>query len=426
MKATLTIIASLLTISIFGQPQLKEGDRLTGIRFQTVINHNKKTINVDKDFKDKLVIFDNWGDWCYPCVRDLPRLDSLQRKFGDKIQILPWTEDPMATAKNIYDRINIKYDMIIPSAVEATKENNLGTNATNAIAKVWWYNGEVVAVTATKDVNAENIRKFLDNGRLEIEKKDFPDIDDFTVSRLKNNVLYAAETPVIRIKITKSIPGFQMDMGHASINENSKIIGKRFINYSLPGLYNFAYDAKGVFISDVDSIDFEGFQNTNPEETYCVEITADINNLMNYHKILENTKFFMRQALEATFGFTMVKENRIVSSFVLREIPGNERFKSTREGKEVWDKTAYYLNIQNLPIDKAFHAITSKLKNRKNGVLYATNELKYKEKISIDIIAQTDNYRSMKKALASYGLDLSVEDREKEVIVVKKIEKANG
>lgn len=41
------------------------------------------------------------------------------------------------------------------------------------------------------------------------------------------------------------------------------------------------------------------------------------------------------------------------------------------------------------------------------------------DNISIDINAKTDNFKKMREALAEYGLDLSIQKREKEVYVVK-------
>ncbi|RYZ55949.1 MAG: TlpA family protein disulfide reductase [Sphingobacteriales bacterium] len=40
------------------------------------------------DFRGKLLILDFWATWCAPCVAMMPRLDSLSRRFGDKLAIV--------------------------------------------------------------------------------------------------------------------------------------------------------------------------------------------------------------------------------------------------------------------------------------------------------------------------------------------------
>ena len=421
LNKTSAVLVLFMSMIGYGQDKLKKGDLLTGVKFQKVINYHKKSINVDRDFKDKLVIFDNWGDWCYPCVRDLPRLDSLQRKFEDKIQILPWTEDARATAKNIYDRINVKYDMVIPSAVEATRENNLGTKAINAIAKIWWYNGEIVAVTKSMDVNAKNIQQFLDTGSFTPKKVEHPGAKDINVPIFSENLLYEMHKTGITVKIGNRISGFHPGIGYFGPKQNLTQ-GRRFINYTLKQLYQVAFNASKYFL-DVDLASFLGYAKDNEIDTFCVEIKVENTSGLDYYAAEDKMRLVLRHALEAIFGFTMVRETRTVPTYVLKEIPGNKRFVDNSGGEEVWDKTAYHLNIDNMAPDRAFKAITGKLLSPYHPAMYAVNELKHKGNMALDLLARTNDYQSMKSALAEYGLDLSVEEREREVWVIQEIGK---
>ena len=45
------------------------------------------------DFKGKLVLVNLWATWCAPCVEEMPSLDRLQAKLGDKLTILAISED---------------------------------------------------------------------------------------------------------------------------------------------------------------------------------------------------------------------------------------------------------------------------------------------------------------------------------------------
>ena len=418
-----SLIGLLSSIQSPAQSKLKPGDSLTGVFFETMVNHYQPRLHVDKDLAGKLVIFDNWGQTCYPCVQGLPKLDTLQKLFGDKIQILPWTEDPKSVVEKIYARINSKYNMIIPSAAEATRHDNIGTTANNYTSKIWWYNGKVVAVTPTKFVNEKNIRQFLDHGYLNLdEKTEFPGIKDFPKSKLTDNILYQKEKSGITVKITQGIPNVKAGVGYSTSSSEFIGMGARFINYSFRQLYMLAFGT-GKFVTDLDPILKKRFQDQKVENAvenaYCVELIGD--SVAGYYQALDEAKKMLQVGLAKTFGVTAVKENRKVKSYVLKEILGNDRFKSTTNGEELWDKTAFYLHVENLPADRAFKAITSKL-TWGSDIDYVTNELDYSGNVSLNITASTYDYNSMKSALAEYGLDLSIGEREKEVWVIKNIE----
>jgi thiol-disulfide isomerase/thioredoxin len=42
-----------------------------------------KTVPAEK-FKDKIVVLDFWATWCGPCLAEIPELNRLQEKYGDK------------------------------------------------------------------------------------------------------------------------------------------------------------------------------------------------------------------------------------------------------------------------------------------------------------------------------------------------------
>ena len=45
------------------------------------------------DFKGKLVLVNLWATWCVPCVEEMPALERLQARLGDKLTILAISED---------------------------------------------------------------------------------------------------------------------------------------------------------------------------------------------------------------------------------------------------------------------------------------------------------------------------------------------
>ena len=51
-----------------------------------------KPVNLS-DFAGKLVLVNLWATWCAPCRHEMPSLERLQTRLGDKITILAISED---------------------------------------------------------------------------------------------------------------------------------------------------------------------------------------------------------------------------------------------------------------------------------------------------------------------------------------------
>jgi thiol-disulfide isomerase/thioredoxin len=45
------------------------------------------------DFRGRFVLVNLWATWCAPCVREMPSLDRLQARLGDRLTVLAISED---------------------------------------------------------------------------------------------------------------------------------------------------------------------------------------------------------------------------------------------------------------------------------------------------------------------------------------------
>lgn len=68
------------------------GQKVPDITINNIHNYKTKSVKLS-DFKGKLIILDFWATWCSPCVAMIPKMDSLQRQFGDQIQFLSVTSE---------------------------------------------------------------------------------------------------------------------------------------------------------------------------------------------------------------------------------------------------------------------------------------------------------------------------------------------
>jgi thiol-disulfide isomerase/thioredoxin len=74
---------------------LKIGEQLSDIPISgsNLLNYSKVVSRLSDITAKKSVILDFFATWCTPCVAELPRLDSLQRAFGDNLQIVVVTHE---------------------------------------------------------------------------------------------------------------------------------------------------------------------------------------------------------------------------------------------------------------------------------------------------------------------------------------------
>jgi thiol-disulfide isomerase/thioredoxin len=62
-------------------------------------------------FRGEVVLLNVWATWCPPCREEMPALDRLQARLGDRgFQVLPLSIhfDGIAAVKAFYDEIDIK------------------------------------------------------------------------------------------------------------------------------------------------------------------------------------------------------------------------------------------------------------------------------------------------------------------------------
>jgi thiol-disulfide isomerase/thioredoxin len=93
-KTCLAVFASVISIVSLSQgtgfnvTRIGIGDQVPGkMPLNNLINYSKPNATI-ADFKGKWLILDYWFTGCGPCIASWPNLMQLQKKYGDKIQIL--------------------------------------------------------------------------------------------------------------------------------------------------------------------------------------------------------------------------------------------------------------------------------------------------------------------------------------------------
>src|SRR5262245_28446540 len=62
------------------------------------------------EFAGRLVLVNLWATWCAPCLREMPSLERMQSRLGDKITVIALSEDrgDSKTVERFIDKLGLK------------------------------------------------------------------------------------------------------------------------------------------------------------------------------------------------------------------------------------------------------------------------------------------------------------------------------
>lgn len=147
-----------------GIAELKIGDQVPDILIDNIVNNDKRSIRT-ADYKDKLLVLDFWERSCGTCIASMPKLDSLQGVFGDRIKLLSvtWESEDVITK---FFKTNRYLNEHTPPVHRASVVDDRALRTYFRYESnphvVWIYKGKVVAITGYDYINKENIQTLLD------------------------------------------------------------------------------------------------------------------------------------------------------------------------------------------------------------------------------------------------------------------------
>lgn len=114
------------------------------------------------DFRGKPILLNLWATWCAPCVAEMPALEELAKKSGDKRHIVtvsqdyqgstvvtPWMEKAGLTALPAYvdpeNRLMDKYNSALPTTIYYDAK---GKEVWRVIGAMDWTGAEAAALLA--------------------------------------------------------------------------------------------------------------------------------------------------------------------------------------------------------------------------------------------------------------------------------------
>jgi thiol-disulfide isomerase/thioredoxin len=207
MKKLIIIIILLSCTRLYAQQAprpLKIGDTIPSIVITNLLSQNRQ-VSLSDLHRQPLLIINFWATWCVPCLRELPRLDSLAAAHSAEMKVLSvaYEKEPVVSGF-LTKHPDIKTSHLVMATddhvlINYFKHNVLPHN-------IWIdQNGVIKNVTGGEDINEQNVMTFARHQPLHVHNLTAaPYFDVFAPFHLSDSVY---EYRSILTKYIDGIPG---------------------------------------------------------------------------------------------------------------------------------------------------------------------------------------------------------------------------
>lgn len=429
----------LVCFKSFSQRSLSIGEKVPDILMS--YNQSGKNLNTRfSDLKGKLVVLDFWGVNCPPCIKAFGKLDTLQKKFENQIQIILIT----STSKKEIDSIFLKRSQRssayhlpnLPSITGDTIFHRLFRHV--LIPHIVWIDqdGKVSQITEDDFLTSANISKLLQDNAVKFPRKH--DLLNYDPKKAMVPEIIKSEPEKLKFysAIIKWIPGLWGGTSRVNINTVNQTVRMTRGFHSMLALYSdalsefSAYDdpykhpyfdfGKRVVLEINDSnryffnlqkgISLEEWRGAN---FYAYEIVLP---LAEKHRAYE----YMLSDLNRFFQINGRIEKRKMKCLALvrTSMVDKIKYSGTRDlslGRFYFDSSgAFHLFATRM------NSFRDKLSEYNQDKRYAfTDHTNYHGLIELDIESSLNDIVSLKKELLlKYDLDLIETEEEISVMVL--------
>lgn len=408
---------------------LNPGAKVPDYILTNLINFPEETVKLT-DFKGKILILDFWTFGCTSCIASWPKLMKLQDKYKDQIQIMlvNVTQDKKAIQDYLDKRKKISgFKLSLPIACGDKVLKQLFPHV--YVPHVIFIDREGVVKNITEGVylHEANIDRLLKGIPLNLKRK----TDEYmAVSWSKplyvdgNGGTQAKGGKILFSTMIKAygdtIPGYRHFKTSKDISYGVLINATVFNMFRQ--LYGGDTNRDGtetwvpnsrVSLSVADTSHLVPKINgiLKPENHYGIQVTAQ------KELSKEKIKSRMIRDLEDYFGlktyWTKVIKPCMVISRNANPIP------TYKEGKNIIQLTSMMLNLNNVSIKELINRLTD-IPPFNSSIYPIVDETGYKEMLgSINYSGKMETIEDLAKALRPYGMEVLLQDRAVDVLVVE-------
>ncbi|TAM95922.1 MAG: redoxin domain-containing protein [Chitinophagaceae bacterium] len=387
------------------------------VELSHIINYPESQARIS-DFKGKILIIDFYTTHCRGCILSFPKYDSLQKEFGDKIQILLCTGEPEDAVRKLFSRIQGLKNIHLASVVSDTVLRNIFKH--RLVPHVVVIDKEGIVRAVTYGINKKDIEDLLAGREINLPvKNDMLDYNPETPQMINDYNYYGRKdhfyfyTYLAPFNITTSPP-------RGIVKDSLGNIIRIELPATIQSIYKMAY-GKGdqfnnsrIWMHFKDASSFKKVDWDKGINCYTYEL------ILHPGWPASKAYKFMQSQLDAFFNLrsSMQKEN--VKCLVLKRISPDISKLLTKGGKAYGERIGKTLIFKNAAWWIIVNSINWGMVPTPPPlqIVDKTNINPY-QKVDIDINTDFADMEEVNQSLRKYGLVLSVESLPMYVIVLK-------
>lgn len=421
-RGLLSLALTGIALLAYAQNPLKIGDALPKQFWETplqMVNTPQKTTTLSAD-KDKLILLDFWATWCGSCLKNFPKMEALQKKFGEQIKIVAVTKENQVTLQKFFSSKNGQRYKNLQSVMD----DRMLTAYFPYVAIpyiVWIKDGKVMNTTDAEQVSEHTIGELINNIQsslqtvIQINKK-----RPLLLSELFDGEK-GSELQAYSFLSKGRIRG--LDYGtyfHRSAQD--VVYGRQFTNLSLSEIYQAI--AMELYYSQGDRFSPKKIINELQNKTdFDFDTTGESNEvdskIYSIDFIIpkkEATDLYPRMLkfLNENTPYHAMIEARAVKCLVLKRSSANDKL-ITRGGEYVKRFFRKPSQLHNVPINELILMLNA---NSIITNLPVLDETEYTGNVDMDF-SDAKDLEIFKKDLAKYDLTLEESVRTIPMLVIK-------
>ncbi len=410
-------------------PQI--GEPCPDFTLSNVEHYTKSTVSLS-DFRGKWLILDFWGEYCVSCVESFPKLNDIQQKFNDDIQILlvgiPY-KDP-ASIKRLFELHRKQKNLNLPISYNKELSQQFGVGTYPHIVII---DPRGIVRHITYQFDGEQIAAMIANEPVTLPKS-------YGLFDWKPYVEYDTKIPLLingnggeqTAYLFRSILTETNELTPPLFNIESD---NRFeaMGFTLESLYKYAY---GGFFTTFLSSNIQKYGEIWPKIVFETRDTAiffsDIGNRGNlysysvhvsdsYFTRFGKVKFNFRKVLQsdllACFPYEVIVERRMMPCNELK-ISNDDlsKIKSSYKDRKSEDVVSKRTDFETSGF--SFFALISQISNSP-GYPRDVPLVYYGDEADIDISIESIYYEDRLQELKKYGFSIVRSEKEMDVIIVR-------
>lgn len=123
-KLIITVLSIVVAIPVIGfalpaESETSVQSESETLQFTEFESGEARTL---KQYEGKIVVLNFWATWCKPCLEEMPLLDSIQKRYGEKgVQVIAVSADQKETQSKIKPFLQ-KFGIQLPVWLDGTTE----------------------------------------------------------------------------------------------------------------------------------------------------------------------------------------------------------------------------------------------------------------------------------------------------------------